>query len=176
MMETFANYGVWLVAVAAAIWGFLMYLKLRSVSNGLLALASKEFHDRVASLLETPQDLPDDVLRYVDLMISTAEANGGSWKVYQAFRSHRLSRETLAASKMVSDTELSNQINQLRPELRELLHGATVMWVNWLINRNVFIGYLIAFELRKIALGGGSVEARPTDIERALTPELAMSC
>jgi hypothetical protein len=152
------------------------YLKLRGVANGLLALAGEELHNSVNSLLQTSEELPESVLTYLDFMITVANASNGHWIAYRAFRRQNSILRKAVSVHSEKWAVFEKDLGSLRPELRQLINAATMMWLNWLVNRNVFSGLLIMFELRKMALDHGSLEAQPIDVERALSQQQLGAC
>lgn len=141
---------------------FIIYVKMRSVSNKLLALAGKEFHDRMDSILATSEELPDVALDYLSVMMRIAKSDNGPWQLFWALRKKSKGRSESNAR------ELATALPQMRPELQRLFHDATVMWLNWMLNRNVLLGLLINFEFRKVAAERNMVDASPSDVERTV--------
>ena len=141
---------------------FLGYMKARAVSNKLLALASKDFHDKVASILETSNELPDEMLSYLEFLIELANKPDGHLIVLRSLkRRTKMSNEDISRSRN-RGKNLTEAIRTLRPELADLLQHTTVLWMNWLVNRNLLIGLLIGLELRKLSVSQGSAEAEPS--------------
>ena len=158
MINTLISYAS-TVLLALTLFGVLFaYIKMRSVSNQLLALAGKEFHDKVDSILQTSDELPDVALDYLSMMLDIAKANRGPWVLLRALRRQA---ERGSSSKAA---DLAATLPKLRPELEKLFHEATAMWINWMLNRNVVLGILISHELRKLALRRNAVDASPKDL------------
>lgn len=156
-----------LALLALTTFGVLFaYIKMRGVSNKLLALAGKEFHDKVDSILQTSDELPDVALDYLSMMLNIAKSNRGPWNLLRALRRQAERRSS------AKDADLASTLPKLRPELEKLFHEATVMWINWMLNRNVVLGIFISFELRKLALRRNAVDASPKDVENAVFSNL----
>lgn len=175
-MDNLVSYLSLATAVAFVTVVFLAYLKLRGVSNGLLVLAGEEFHDKVDSILKSADELPDSVLDFIEFMIKVANSSNGHWRALRAFRRQNALGREESMAEPERKAAFEKDLGGLRPELRQLVNDTTMMWLNWHLNRNVVSGLLMMFELRRMALGHGTLEPKPIDVERALTPRQIGFC
>lgn len=168
MIAVGIGYLGWAALAILFILAYSVYLRTRAVGNSLLALAGKEFHDKISRALESADELPDAVLDFVEFMIDTANEPRGHWSTYRTFR--RLNSAVIPSRR--SATEGANAmevgLKSLRPQVRTIIDEASVMWLNWMISRNVFVGLMISLESRKLALRRGAVDAGAVDVEKSL--------
>ncbi len=174
MMEMVVDFAGYVVVALLSIFAFAVisaYAKSRLLSDKLLALASKEFQEKSISIMETPSDLPDVVLDHIAFLNSQAFAKGTPKTFYRLLKSYNQGAFDTAQPKAKSLTEAADK---LRPELRELLGELTVMWFNLIINRNLFWGTLIAFELKKLRASKGDLTHSAASVGSTIFPTLEM--
>lgn len=148
------------------------YLGMREASNAFLANASEDFFKKCNSLLTAKDaELPDFVIEFMNFMNSTASRRSAPWVFYKTLRnSARTVWEKDAKSKKYA--ELNAEISGMRPELRELFHGAVASWLNIIIHRNILFGILISSEFEKLQARSGSVKVEENNFREGIVTRL----
>lgn len=127
------------------------YIRLKKQANAALRIAADDFHAAADSLMKTPKELPDEVLRILQHLSHTAFRRGIDRRFLTYLRHDD-------RKKAFGTTVPSNPIvEQMRPHLRELFSKAVVAWILIIVNRNVLVGRLIRFELQEVSLSAGKV-------------------
>lgn len=140
------------LVVASSFVFITMYVRVKQVWNGMLALWVKDYHEAVESLLKTPEDLPDGVLDAISTMNRTAFADGSHWRLRKLVM---LDRKGLLQRRDKPHLELAKQIEGMRPELRSLFARANEAWLNIMCNRSIVVGALISIEIGKLQVARG---------------------
>ena len=123
------------------------YVKSRTVSTKLLALACKEFFDNADKLLKTPEDLPDSVLEGLNTMSEFLDSGKGSRALLLILRK---ANSDLDQGKHPS--ELRKDLTKMRPELQEIFGCAVAGWLNFVTHRHFVLQQRIMIELTKMAI------------------------
>ncbi len=142
------------IAVFAVLAGMAArtYLRFRHVSNRLLALATKEFHDAADSLMKTSEELPDELLDLLEMMDRTAFQKGADRKLLKMVR---------ASSANAGSPP--QWLNEIRKPLRELFGKTVASWLNIMMYRHTIAGTLIRAEIAKKELQAGRVSTEAGD-------------
>jgi hypothetical protein len=148
---------------------FSTYMRSRLLSDKLLALASKEFHEKANSAMETPSDLPDTVINHIAFLNREAFNNGTPKKFYFLLKKYNAGK---IDNNLTSKNASVNLFRELRPELQVVLGEITVMWFNLIINRNLFWGALISFELKRLKASKGDLTHSAASLGSSIFPSL----
>lgn len=141
------------VVLLAALLGsaIVVYTRVKIVTTGLLSVASGEFKGAVDRLLETPRDLPDEVLYAIRVMGDTAFASRAPWAVKRLLTADRKN------NKQRADEGISAAVKDMRPELQALFETAVHSWMTIMCNRNILAGLMILLEMRKLQVSKGRI-------------------
>lgn len=154
MINLVLAWGAAVLIVAAFIVVLRMYLNLRPVGVGLTALAVKEFHEACDSMLKTPQDIPEEVLKAIRGMGHSAFSQGAHWRLRDAIRSDR--NGEMSSNQ---NAKLVKAVEEMRPELQSLFRKASTSWLNIVCNRSLLGGFFISLELRKLQIKKGKMNS-----------------
>lgn len=149
-----------------------LYLRVRGVSNSLQALAGKEFHEKASSIMESADELSEAVLSHIEFLNSSALDGRRPLKFYLNLRRFGRSKLKMDVERTEKIHQFQNDISSLRPELRQLLGEITALWLNWIINRNIFIGFLISLELKKTMVRAGHINESPAAVGESIFAKL----
>lgn len=145
------GFSIFFVVVSAlSLW---VFLRGKTVANGLLALSVQEFHDACDALLKTPNELPDEVLDAIMKMSDSTFSKGSNWRLKQAIR---LDRKGILPS--CDDNPLDAAVESMRDELQQLFTKAVASWLNILTHRSLIVGLMIAYEAYRLQLAHGKLE------------------
>lgn len=140
-----------LAITATVVVALLVYLKARTLSNQIMAVSSKQFHDAAASLLQTADELPDGVLEIIAQMDRLAKSEHVSSALLKALRSDRPlngnSTDTDVAAK-------ASEIAAMRQELQDLLSVAVTAWLHYISHQNVVMNVRISFAVMRLKSEG----------------------
>ena len=158
-----------IVLAIAIVTMFSIYIRSRNLSDRLAALACKEFHSIAASLMETSAELPDSVLDHIAFLNSQALARETPWKFYFSLRKFN-SGATHKGRSQAKISLFEKEFEGMRPELKSLTKDLTTMWLHWIMNRNLFWGALIAFEIKKQKAKNGDLSHTTASVGSSIFP------
>jgi hypothetical protein len=130
---------------------FMLYLRMRTFSNRIMAVASTEFHAAADSMMETPEDLPESVLDAISRMSVLARSRNVSGHLARMIGN--------ANSETVKDLgperlEFQRELDSMRPELQDLFHKAVTGWINYVKHQNVVHSLRISFAMLRFKSQG----------------------
>lgn len=140
----------WLLVLACACMMFfvsLLYFWARTLSNQILAVASKDFHEASNSMLDTPEDIPDSILDVLSKMDRTAQRRGASSMLASAMAQ---GNESKMAQLSRDRIDFQQDFEKMRPELQDLFHKAVAGWFNYLSHQNVVDNLRINFAIMRM--------------------------
>ncbi|MFH5773562.1 hypothetical protein ACHFJ0_04865 [Paracoccus sp. NGMCC 1.201697] len=150
-------------AVAGAAFGFDRYLRMRiqrrRVHNRLLAVASEDFHEAASSMMRTPADIPDEVLKTLSMMSETGFGKDSEKNFLEALRAARRK----GSVKRAEQSDLSKSLDGMRDELKALFLKAGTSWFNIMTHKSGRYHRMIR------------LEAMMADADRIETPQQAIS-
>lgn len=150
MFESIAEWGA-LLAVMTAVTMSLSFL-LKTYQNKLTIVrnATNGFFKKSESLLKTANELPDSVLDALHLMNESISQSNSGKRLLLALKASGKH----AGSRRKANGTLIDEVNQMRPELRELFAEASVAWFVSTVHRNLFYRFAIEREINKRRLRG----------------------
>lgn len=124
------------------------YLKVRALSNRLLAISDKEFFEAANSIMKTPDEIPDAMLVMLTHM------------GHEAFRSGS-ERDFLASVRMGRGRTRPNVdwLDDVRPEVRDLYFRAILAWFTIMVNKSPVTGYRISYEMARRRAEAGTISS-----------------
>lgn len=131
----------------ASVWLSGHFVRSRTVSTKLLAVASKEFFENAEKLLKTPEELPDSVLEALETMSQSIDNGHGSRALLDSLRMANSDANTEE-----SPSELQRDFEGMRPELVEFFGLAVAGWLNFVTHRHFIIQQKINMELARMAV------------------------
>lgn len=154
MILSYVMWAIAALATALAIYTAVSaYLDIRSTANKLLAIADRDFTHSLHSMLETPKDLPDEVLAMIRMMSLTAFKPGTERMLVRGIR--------MAGGAANGDgngrDKLGEAVRSMRPELRKLFHEAVSAWLNIMTHKSTIGGIRIIYAMSKVEAATGKL-------------------
>lgn len=171
------TYIAMLIIVALAVGLFAValtvYVRMKQVANGMLALGVKEFHEAADSLLKTSEELPDEVLDALSTMNLTAFAKGSHWRMRRLVV---LDRKGLLRRDPQGRLDLAEKAGSMRPELQDLFGKASIAWLSIMCNRSLFVGALLMIEMSRLQVARGKISSQVANKEAIkVLPDLCVA-
>lgn len=135
------------VGVVASVFISRWFLDHLGITTKLLAVASTEFFDEADKLMKSSEELPDPVLRNLEVMIASMNNGQGSKTLYKLLKV----LNSGGSNSVSRDTTLKDSVETMREELRDIFGRAIVAWLNYVTHRHLFYGLAIHAELSKMA-------------------------
>lgn len=151
MMYDVMSWAAALAITATVVVALLVYLKARTLSNQIMAVSSKQFHDAAASLLQTADELPDSVLEIIAQMDRLAKSKHVSSALLVALRGDQ-PLNGAAIDSGVADK--ASDIAAMRQELQDLLSAAVTGWLQYISHQNVVMNVRISFAVMRLKSEG----------------------
>jgi ABC-type protease/lipase transport system fused ATPase/permease subunit len=144
IFEIFGWFG-FIASVAATVVIFIAYLRARTLSNRLLAVASNQFFEATDSLLKSAEEIPMSVLEVVETMNDSATKRKAHWTLLKAVK---LKNSYRAESKDEKES-FAADVQNMRPELRDKFEESVIAWLNYLTHQNIYTMARIGFTVMK---------------------------
>jgi len=125
---------------------FGIYCRARTLSNGIMTFASNEFHDAATSLLKTPDELPDSIITALEKMNTVAQNSNASGRLLYAMKRSEASTS--------QNDGIGHELDNMRPELKELFLKAVTGWLNYVSHQNVVNNVRINFAVMRLKSQG----------------------
>lgn len=155
------SFVTWLLAFGLFLLFFIalwVFLRAKPVLNKVLEIASKELSDSVESMLKTPSDIPDEVLKWLQIMSESAFAPGVTRTLAFGFIKRKGKSSRFDKSHEPAHVALEKAFEQMRPELKELFLKATSAWVKIICHRSLVTGPFIAFAFSRSIARRGKID------------------
>ncbi len=147
---------VWLGIVLFGVFFALatkLYFIVKDVTNRHVEMSLNELHAAMNSLLQTPDEVPEPVLKLLQTLNRTAMARWSPWILVRLMKEH-------ISDKTSEKNDIVSVIEGMRPELRDLVFLAVAKWMVVIMNRSIFALPILSFQLRKVLQASGSLSTQ----------------
>lgn len=159
-MITVFSWIVLLVALAVVYSASRFLVRIRGYSNAIGAAAATEYAQSVGALLETADELPDEVLAVLEIMNKSANSSVGR-KALLGVLQGKMMKEP-KNSRLGTKEEFANQVESMRPELQDLFNKSIVSWLNYITHQSLLVQARMLF----VMMSSQSRELDPTTAHR----------
>lgn len=160
-LEVWVGYGITFSILLGLLW---YYLKVKSVMNKALEIATHDFDQAVHSLLKTPEELPDPILDFVEAMGDIAFRRGLPRQLaFYALSNGRKKTSTNLSTSTNRSNEVNEAVDLMREELQELFTKAAAAWIRIISLRSPFAGPLIIVSLANVTAKRGRISDDSSD-------------